>query len=69
MARIWLHIGMMKTGTSALQEWFATHEETLLAQRLLYVRVKPKLPASMVPPTPCWLRSGRGSSRSSPKMC
>ncbi|MTH77729.1 hypothetical protein [Paracoccus aestuariivivens] len=45
MARIWLHIGMMKTGTSALQEWFAVNEKSLLQQGLLYIRVKPNLPA------------------------
>lgn len=45
MARVWLHIGLMKTGTTALQNWFAGHEAELLQQGILYVRVRPNLPA------------------------
>lgn len=37
MARIWLHIGMMKTGTTAMQEWCRAQAPELLAQGLLYV--------------------------------
>lgn len=37
MARIWLHIGMMKTGTTAMQEWFRAQAPMLAAQGLLYV--------------------------------
>lgn len=37
MARIWLHLGMMKTGTSAMQEWFAEHRDALHAKGLQYI--------------------------------
>lgn len=37
MARIWLHIGMMKTGTTAMQEWCRAQAPALAAQGLLYV--------------------------------
>lgn len=37
MARVWLHIGMMKTGTTAMQEWCMGQAPALLARGLLYV--------------------------------
>lgn len=37
MARVWLHIGMMKTGTTAMQEWCRSQAPALLAAGLLYV--------------------------------
>lgn len=37
MARVWLHIGMMKTGTTAMQEWCRNQAPALLAAGLLYV--------------------------------
>lgn len=43
--RIWLHIGMLKTGTTAMQQWCAEYEDELRRQRLLYVRVRKHLPA------------------------
>lgn len=45
MPRIWLHIGMLKTGTTAMQQWCAAHEGELRRQGLLYVRVRKHLPA------------------------
>lgn len=45
MPRIWLHIGMLKTGTTAIQQWCAEHEAELRRKRLLYVRVRKNLPA------------------------
>lgn len=45
MPRIWLHIGMLKTGTTAMQQWCAEHEAELQQKRLLYVRVRKNLPA------------------------
>lgn len=45
MARIWLHIGLHKTGTSALQSWCAEHADDLLEERILYVRLRKHLPA------------------------
>lgn len=43
--RLWLHIGMQKTGTSAAQSWLAAHEAMLRGRGLLYVRPRPNLPA------------------------
>ncbi len=37
MARVWLHIGMMKTGTTAMQEWCTAQAPMLLAAGVLYV--------------------------------
>lgn len=39
--RIWLHIGLQKTGTSALQQWMAEHRSELAKAGLLYLQVKP----------------------------
>lgn len=44
--RIWLHIGMLKTGTSAMQQWFTAHETELRQKRLLYLRGRKNFPAS-----------------------
>ncbi|MGR3248914.1 MAG: hypothetical protein ACU0DH_06905 [Paracoccus sp. (in: a-proteobacteria)] len=46
MARVWLHVGMQKTGTSAVQDWLAASEEDLLSQGLLYLRPGRGQPAS-----------------------
>lgn len=45
MARIWLHIGLHKTGTSAMQNWCAEHADILLRERVLYMQMRKNLPA------------------------
>ncbi|CAM3125049.1 hypothetical protein PANO111632_04525 [Paracoccus nototheniae] len=46
MQRLWLHIGMQKTGTSAAQIWLTQNEDALRDRGLFYVRPKKGLPAS-----------------------
>ncbi|TGN60973.1 hypothetical protein E4L95_10265 [Paracoccus liaowanqingii] len=46
MQTLWLHIGMQKTGTSAVQTWMARNEARLFDAGLLYVRPRKGLPAS-----------------------
>lgn len=46
MRRVWLHIGMQKTGTSAAQSWMTENAASLHTKGLLYLRPKKNLPAS-----------------------
>lgn len=46
MQRLWLHIGMQKTGTSAAQSWLTANEAALRDRGLMYLRPKKGLPAS-----------------------
>ena len=43
--RIWIHIGLQKTGTTALQQWCAQNAAQLREQGLLYLQLREGLPA------------------------
>ena len=59
--RIWLHIGLQKTGTTAMQAWFARKQGWLARQGVLYLRPRRDLPACG--PLVLSLRDGTAAER------